>query len=120
MPEDRFADLNETELEAPGDTQATHGAVTQGARDRLAEHVTRVSDTLHRRALELELEGGLKSKAAPAVRRAGVAADASAEYVRTNDVHAMRRDLEEGIREHPLKSIAIALGCGYVLAKILD
>jgi hypothetical protein len=32
----------------------------------------------------------------------------------------MRRDLEEGIREHPLKSMAIAVGCGYLLARLLD
>lgn len=120
MPEDRFADLNETEVEAPGGTQATHSAATPGARDQLAERVTRVSDALHRRALELELEGGLKSKAAPAIRRASLAADASAEYVRANDLNAMRRDLEEGIREHPLKSMAIAVGCGYLLARLLD
>lgn len=32
----------------------------------------------------------------------------------------MRGGLETEIREHPLKSLAIALGCGYLLAKILD
>jgi hypothetical protein len=32
----------------------------------------------------------------------------------------VKRDLEGEIREHPLRSIAIALGCGYILAKILD
>jgi ElaB/YqjD/DUF883 family membrane-anchored ribosome-binding protein len=120
MPEDSFVDLNEIELEAPGGTQTTHSAAAPGARDRLAESVTRVSDTLHRRALELELEGGLKAKAAPAVRRASLAADASAEYVRANDLNAMRHDLEDGIREHPLRSMAIAVGCGYLLAKLLD
>ena len=88
-------DLNQTDIEAPGGTQATHSA-----RPR--------RDT------------SLRQKAGPAIRRVRGAADASAAYMRDHDVNEMRSDLEENIRKHPLKSLAIALVGGYFLAKIID
>ena len=134
-PESRIYDeIDRIDVEAPGDTQATHayqgdtsvpGTGTgaqeqQSKRERVAERVDRVGDALERRALELELQGGIKAKAAPAVRRVSRAADVSAAYVRENDIEDMRDDLENSIREHPLRSMVLALGAGYLLAKILD
>jgi len=134
-PENRIHDeMDRIDVEAPGDTQTTHpyqgdtsvpgsgtGAAQQPRpRDRVADRVDRMGDALERRALEMELQGGIKAKAAPAVRRASRAADVSAAYVRENDVKDMRNDLENSIREHPLRSMAIALGAGYLLARILD
>ena len=134
-PESRMYDeMDRIDVEAPGDTQATHAyegdaAVpgtgvsaekAQSKRGRVADRVDRVGDALERRALELELKGGIKAKAAPAVRRASRAADVSAAYVRENDIADMRGDLENNIREHPLRSMVIALGAGYLLARILD
>lgn len=81
MADENSGDLNDTGVEAPGGTQATHSAVT--ARARLAKVSDNVTENLER-------------------------------------VRDMRSDLESEIREHPLKSIAIALGAGYLLAKILD
>jgi hypothetical protein len=133
-PESRIYDeLDRIDVEAPGDTQATHAyhgetSVPAGTdaqeqlsrRDRVADRVDRVGDALERRALELELQGGIKAKAAPAVRRVSRAADVSAAYVRENDIEDMRADLETSIREHPLRSMVLALGAGYLLARILD
>lgn len=133
MAKDRMDDLNDTTREAPGGSQATHSAAesigesdnvsgmkSRGPRARVADTVDRAGDTLERRAIEMELKGGVKAKAAPAIRRASRAADVSAAYVREKNITDMRADLESEIREHPLKSIAIALGAGYLLAKILD
>lgn len=96
MAKDTLDDLNDTGVEAPGGTQATHsstGRLERGPRVRMI---------------------------APVVRRVGQAADAGASYVRNTDIMTMHGDLERGIREHPLKSIAIALGCGYLLSKLID
>ena len=41
-----------------------------------------------------------------------------ADYLRTNDVDVMRRDLIDEIRAHPLRSTAIAVGAGYLLGRI--
>jgi ElaB/YqjD/DUF883 family membrane-anchored ribosome-binding protein len=47
------------------------------------------------------------------------AVDVSSDYLRTHDLDEMRGDLEREIRTHPLRSIALALGAGYVLGKLL-
>lgn len=129
MADENTQDLDNTDIEAPGDTQATHSAGggagsrasrPRGTRKRVAEGVDHLGDSLERRALEMELRGGVRAKAAPAIRRVSRAADVSAEYVRENSVGEMKDDLEGEIREHPLRSMAIALVGGYLLAKILD
>lgn len=36
------------------------------------------------------------------------------------DVEEIRENLEREIREHPLKTLGIAVACGFLLAKLLD
>ena len=73
---------------------------------------------------DLAMEGAtgararLQSAAAPVVARARSTLDTSAEYLRGHDIDEMRNDLEREIRSHPIKSIAIALGAGYLLGRI--
>ena len=50
--------------------------------------------------------------------RASHAVEVSRDYLREHDFEDMRSDLEREIRAHPIKSIAIALGAGYVLGKL--
>jgi len=38
--------------------------------------------------------------------------------LRNHDIDEMRSDLEREIRAHPIKSLALALGAGYVLGRI--
>lgn len=40
-------------------------------------------------------------------------------YLRNNDAAAMRADLEAQVRAHPLTAIAIGLGVGYLIGKLL-
>jgi ElaB/YqjD/DUF883 family membrane-anchored ribosome-binding protein len=98
MPDKTFDELNDTATEAPGGTQATHSAIDDDM-DELTDHRS------------------MRNRVTSRVR---TVADASRSYVREHDVGEMRSDLEREIRDHPLKSIAIALGCGYILAKLLD
>ena len=37
-----------------------------------------------------------------------------------SELQRRKGDVEREIREHPIRSIAIALGCGYLLARLLD
>ncbi|HUP89205.1 MAG TPA: hypothetical protein VM100_07645 [Longimicrobiales bacterium] len=89
------ADLNQTDVEAPGGTQATHSARPQRPT-------------------------GLRERAGPTIRRVRGAADAGASYVRDHDVTEMRSDIENNIRKHPLRSLTIALVGGYLLGKMVD
>jgi hypothetical protein len=38
----------------------------------------------------------------------------------SDDIQRRRQDIEREIQEHPIRTIAIALGAGYLLARILD
>jgi ElaB/YqjD/DUF883 family membrane-anchored ribosome-binding protein len=89
-------------------------------REKAAAGVDRLGDRLHERAREMESRGGLQQKVAGPMHRAGDAADNAAEYVRTHDLGEVRDDLEQQIRAHPLVSVGIALGAGYLLGRILD
>ena len=37
-----------------------------------------------------------------------------------DEIQRRRRDVEQEIRDHPIRSLAIALGTGYLLARLLD
>ena len=45
---------------------------------------------------------------------------AASEYVRNNDLGAMRSDLESQVRAHPLATIAIGVAAGFVLGKLVN
>ena len=105
------ADLNNTGIEGPGGTQASHAAPDTGNYGTDAGYEGDVG-----------LGGqnqpqGMKDRA---MQRARGAVDAGVSYVRERDLNEIRGDLEKEIRQSPLKSIAIALGAGYLLAKIFD
>lgn len=95
MNDDQFDDLNNTGIEAPGGTQATHSAA-EGARGPRVSPRERV------------------------VRKLTGARDAGVNYVRENNPADMKQDLETQIRAHPIASLAVALLGGYLLAKITD
>jgi hypothetical protein len=101
--------------EGPGGTQATHSA---GGGD-----FGELSDDLggETRGAGVPSELGMDALTGARARLqkgAGRALEASTEYLRTHDVEEMRSDLERSIRAHPIKSLAIALGTGWMLGKI--
>lgn len=101
--------------EGPGGTQATHSA-TRSEFGELSEDLG--GET---RATGVPPEIGMDAWTSARARlqeKAGRALDVSSDYLRTHDAGEMRSDLEREIRAHPLKSIAIALGTGWVLGKL--
>lgn len=101
--------------EGPGGTQATHSA-TNADFGELSQDLgteTRASGV----PSEMGMDAWTGARA-HLQEKAGRAFDASSDYLRTHDVNAMRSDLEREIRAHPIKSLAIALGTGWVLGKI--
>lgn len=101
-------DLNNTDVEAPGGTQATHQATGTGRGTRTGQgkgmgNGPRVVSPRDR------VRQGLNN-----VRSAG------RNYLAQNDPNAMRADLEDRIRNYPIASMAIAVLGGYLLAKIVD
>jgi ElaB/YqjD/DUF883 family membrane-anchored ribosome-binding protein len=94
------------------------GAIDSG-RNRIADQLERVGDRIEERARTMEDAGGVQRRAGHAARRTSEALDSSADYLRTHDVGEMRDDLEHAIRERPLMSVGMALGAGFLLARIL-
>jgi ElaB/YqjD/DUF883 family membrane-anchored ribosome-binding protein len=67
----------------------------------------------------MEQAGGVQQRAGHVAVRAGEALDSGAEYLRSHDPDEMRDDLERSIRERPLLSVGIAVGAGFLLARLL-
>ena len=101
--------------EGPGGTQATHSASHTDFGDISQDpgSETRQTGGTH----ELGMNGAAAARARLQAR-ASRAVEASTDYLREHDLTEMRSDLEREIRAHPIKSIAIALGAGYLLGKI--
>jgi hypothetical protein len=103
------------QVEGPGGTQATHSA-TSGEFGSISEDLGRETrNTGVPSDLGIDGVNGVRARLQT---RATRAVEVSSDYVRTHDIEEMRSDLEREIRAHPIKSIAIALGAGYVLGKI--
>lgn len=104
-----------------------HGGVRERAseavdrgKDRVASGAEKLGERLHERATEMEHKGGVVGRAAGPVHRAGETIEEAGEYVRTHDMADMRSDLANQIRAHPLRSVGIALGAGFIIGRILD
>jgi ElaB/YqjD/DUF883 family membrane-anchored ribosome-binding protein len=88
-------------------------------KNRVADQLERVGDRIEDRARTMEDAGGVQRRAGQVARRTSEALDNSADYLRTHDASEMRDDLEQAIRERPLMSVGMALGAGFLLARIL-
>ncbi len=102
-------------VEGPGGTQATHSATNPDFGGINEDLGTRTRNT------GVQSELGIDGAEGPAARlqaRASRAVEVSTDYLREHDVKEMRSDLEREIRAHPIKSIALALGAGYVLGRL--
>ncbi|MGQ0815555.1 MAG: hypothetical protein ACT4O1_14040 [Gemmatimonadota bacterium] len=86
-----------------------HGSMTFQERGR--EMLGGVAE----RGRERLVEAADRGKAGLADRLSG-----GADYLRDNDVEVIRDDLVSGIRRQPMRSVAIAVGAGYLLGKVLS
>ncbi|HSJ23440.1 MAG TPA: hypothetical protein VK929_02070 [Longimicrobiales bacterium] len=95
------------------------GDAFETGRNRVAGQLETIGDRLEERARTMEDAGGVQRRAGQAARRASEALDGSAEYIRSHDAHEMRDDLERAIRERPLFSVGMAVGAGFLLARLM-
>jgi ElaB/YqjD/DUF883 family membrane-anchored ribosome-binding protein len=95
------------------------GEAFETGRGRVAGQLENIGDRLEERVRNMEDAGGVQRRAGQAARRASEALDTSADYLRSHDAHEMRDDLERAIRERPLFSVGMAVGAGFLLARLL-
>jgi len=73
------------------------------------EQMSTLAQTVREKAPEGKA-GEVAAKAADALDRGG-------EYLQTADLHMVRTDLERVIREHPIESLLVGVGIGYLVAR---
>ena len=88
-------------------------------RDSAGARLDQAADAARRLGHRVRDQGGLAGRAEPIAYRVGDSLQSAASYVREHDVDTMRGDVETGVRESPLKSLAIAAVAGFVLGRIL-
>lgn len=103
-----------------GDIGSRVSESVESGKAGVAGGLNTVGDRLERVADNLSQRGALGSRASGVVRGAGQALDESADYVRGTSLTDMRDDLSDQIRNHPLLSMGVAIGAGYLLSKLLD
>ncbi len=92
----------------------------ESGKQNVASGMHRMGDKLENVASNLSQHGDMGARAANVVRGASDALDSGADYVRTSSLSDIRDDLTSQIRSHPLLSMGVAIGAGYLLSKILD
>jgi ElaB/YqjD/DUF883 family membrane-anchored ribosome-binding protein len=105
-----------------GERLGTSGRVERAlssGRGRIADQLQRVGERIEERARHMEDAGGMQRRAGHAVQRASDALDSGADYIRSHEVNEMREDLEDAIRGRPLLSVGVALGAGFLLARLM-
>jgi hypothetical protein len=113
--QNRRRNMAREKVEGPGGTQATHSASKPDFGDMAQDLGARTRHT------GVQSELGINGAEGPGARlqaRASRAVEVSSEYLRDHDMEEMRTDLEREIRAHPIKSIALAIGAGYVLGRL--
>ena len=88
-------------------------------RDSAGARLDQAADAARRLGHRAREQGVLAGRAEPIAYRVGDSLQGAASYVREHDVGTMRDDVETGVRESPLKSLAIAAVAGFVLGRIL-
>lgn len=113
---DRVSEKVEEGREAVGERV---GSALDTGRNRIADQMERASGRLSERAREMEDTGGVQRRAGQVALRASGALESGADYLRTHEMDQMRDDLEHAIRERPLLSVGVAVGAGFLLARLL-
>jgi len=102
----QIVDEARTKAAEVGDAAATK---VDTAMTATGEQMSTLAQTVRENAPEGKA-GEVASKAADALDRGG-------EYLQTADLQMVRSDLERVIREHPIESLLVGVGVGYLVAR---
>jgi hypothetical protein len=99
--------------------EARENGAAGGLRNAAGQGLEMAADVLHRAGHLAGRRGGPAARTADAAHRLGSSLEGAAEYVNAIDTAGLRRNLEDGVRRHPLRSLLIAVGAGYLVGRLL-
>jgi len=94
------------------------GSVRRGFGE-FADRLDEVADHIDRLATRQFAGSGSGENAADAAHLTAGWISGLSEYLRQSDLEAVRADLEQQVREYPLRSVILAAGAGWFLGRIL-
>jgi ElaB/YqjD/DUF883 family membrane-anchored ribosome-binding protein len=115
---DRASDVRDQIQDTAEQVRQRAEDASHEAADRVDSAMTSTGDRLHDAARTIRERapsgqvGEVADKAAEALERSG-------DYLRRSDVGDVRSDLETIVREHPIQSLAVGFGVGFMIARSL-
>ena len=111
---------NDLSSKAPGeivdDARAKAAEVGDAAASKVDSAMTATGEQMSTLAQTVR-EKAPEGKAGEVASKAADALDRGGEYLQTADLQMVRGDLERVIREHPIESLLVGIGIGYLVAR---
>jgi vacuolar-type H+-ATPase subunit H len=98
------------------DARAKAADVGQAAASKVDSAMTTTGEQISTLAQTVR-ENAPEGKAGEVASKAADALDRSGAYLQTADLQMVRDDLERVIREHPIESLLVGVGVGYLVAR---
>jgi len=102
--------------EIVGDARAKAAEVGDAAASKVDSAMTATGEQMSTLAQTVR-ENAPEGKAGEVASKAADALDRGGEYLQTADLGMVRSDLERVIREHPIESLLVGVGLGYLVAR---
>jgi len=98
------------------DARAKAAEVGDAAANKVDSAMTATGEQMSTLAQTVR-ENAPEGKAGEVASKAADVLDRSGEYLQTADLQMVRGDLERVIREHPIESLLVGVGIGYLVAR---
>lgn len=113
---DKADELKDRVTDKADELKDRAGAAGQQATERVDAAMTATGERLNSIAQRVH-ESAPSGQAGEAAHKAAQALERSGEYLQRADPQMVRSDLERIIRDHPLETLAIGLGIGFLIGK---
>ncbi|NTW97043.1 MAG: apolipoprotein A1/A4/E family protein [Oscillochloris sp.] len=115
---DRASDVRDRVQETADQVRQRAEEAGREATDRVDSAMTSTGDRLHDAARTIR-ERAPNGQVGEVADKAAAALEHGGDYLRRSDVGDVRSDLETIVRKHPIQSLAVGFGVGFMVARSL-
>jgi ElaB/YqjD/DUF883 family membrane-anchored ribosome-binding protein len=115
---DRASDVRDQVQDTAEQIRQRAEDASHEAADRVDSAMTTTGDRLHDAARTIR-ERAPSGQVGEVADKAAAALEQGGNYLRRSDVGDVRSDLETIVREHPIQSLAVGFGVGFMIARSL-